>query len=77
MEKIDKNTFSERKEKEKLSLFIALWESSFYLSILKLPHNQMLMKKKHLTQAQRYEISAFLQSGKSQKEIAEILGFLY
>ena len=33
------------------------------------------MKKKHLTEGQRYEISALLQSGKSQKEIAEQLNF--
>ena len=33
------------------------------------------MKKKHLTEGQRYKISAYLQDGKSQKEIARILGF--
>lgn len=35
----------------------------------------MNLKKKHLTEGQRYEISAYLQSGKPQKEIVEILGF--
>ena len=47
----------------------------FYLCILKLPSNWLHMKKKHLTVGQRYEISAYLRSGKSQKEIAQILGF--
>jgi|WetSurMetagenome_2_1015567.scaffolds.fasta_scaffold133435_2 transposase, IS30 family len=75
MNRIENNTFSERKEKENLSLSFALWKSCFYLCILKLPSNQLHMKKKHLTEGQRYEISAYLQSGKSQKDIAKILGF--
>lgn len=68
------NTFSERKEKENLSLSIALWRSCFYLCTLKFPNNQLQMKKKHLTEGQRYEISAYLQSGKTQKEISVLLG---
>jgi IS30 family transposase len=75
MSELELKTFSERKEKENLSLFFALRKSSFYLCIFKLPSNQLHMKKKHLTEGQRYEICAYLQSGKSQKEIAEILGF--
>ena len=67
---LEKKTFPERKEKESLSLFFALWKKCFFLCILKLPSNQLLMKKKHLTEGQRYEISAYLQDGKSQKEIA-------
>lgn len=72
---LENRTFPERKEKESLSLFFALWKKCFFLCILKLPSNQLLMKKKHLTEGQRYEISAYLQDGKSQKEIALILGF--
>lgn len=75
MNRIENRTFSEQKEKEELSLFFALWKSCFYLCILKLPSHQLHMKKKHLTSGQRYEISAYLKSGKSQKEISEILGF--
>src|SRR5574344_2571883 len=75
MVRIEETIFSERKEKEYLSLSFALWISCFYLCLLKFPNNQLLMKKKHLTEGQRYEISALLQSGKSQKAIAEQLNF--
>lgn len=75
MTRIATNNFSERKEKECLSLSFALWRSYFYLCILKLPSNQLHMKKKHLTEGQRYEIFAYLRSEKSQNEIAQILGF--
>ena len=33
-----------------------------------------MKKKNHLTREQRYQISALLQAGHSQKEIAELLG---
>ena len=33
-----------------------------------------MKKKNHLTREQRYQISALLQAGHSQKEIAEIVG---
>ena len=66
--------FSEQKEKENFAFCFALWKSCFYLCIFKFPNNQLRMKK-HLTSGQRYEISAYFQSGKSQKEIAEILSF--
>lgn len=75
MNRIEANTFSERKEKEDLSISFTLWISCFYLCILKLHCNQLHMKKKHLTKGQRYEIYAYLRSGKSQKEIDQILGF--
>ncbi len=39
------NIFSERKEKESLSLSFALWRSCSYLCILKFPNNQLLTKK--------------------------------
>ena len=68
--RIGKNIYSEQKEKGNLSLSFALWRSCFYLCILKFPNNQLLMKKKHLTEGQRYEIFALLQSGRSQKDIA-------
>ena len=67
--RIGKNIYSEQKEKGNLSLSFALWRSCFYLCILKFPNHQLLMKKKHLTEGQRYEIFALLQSGKSQKDI--------
>ncbi len=63
--RIGKNIYSEQKEKGNLSLSFALWRSCFYLCILKFSNNQLLMKKKHLTEGQRYEIFALLQSGKS------------
>jgi len=66
---LENKTFPERKEKENLSLFIALRKKCFFLCILKLLSNQLLMKKKHLTEGQRYEIFAYLLSGVSQKEI--------
>ena len=70
MLRVGYNIFSERKEKENLSLSFALWRSCSYLCILKFPNNQLHMKKKHLTEGQRYEIFALLQSGRSQKDIA-------
>src|SRR5574344_585785 len=73
MVRIEETIFSERKEKEYLSLSFALWISCFYLCILKFPNNQLHMKKKHLTEGQRYEISALLKSGMSQKDIARQL----
>jgi transposase, IS30 family len=75
MNRKENRTFSERKEKENLSLFIALRRSCFYLCILQFPNHQLHMEKKHLTESQRYEIFAYLLSGVSQKEIAHILGF--
>ena len=33
-----------------------------------------MKKKRHLTREQRYQISALLQAGHSQKEIAEVIG---
>lgn len=54
MNRKENRTFSERKEKENLSLFIALRRSCFYLCILQFPNHQLHMEKKHLTESQRY-----------------------
>ena len=56
MLRVGYNIFSERKEKENLSLSFALWRSCSYLCILKFPNNQLHMKKKHLTDDKITEI---------------------
>jgi Transposase and inactivated derivatives, IS30 family len=71
----DRNeTFSERKEKENLSLPIALWRSCFYLCTIKFSNNQLQMKKRYLSDRQRFEISAYPQSEKTQKRDIQVIG---
>src|SRR5574344_92184 len=75
MGQVEKIFFRAERE-EKISLFpVALWRICFYFCTLKPPSNQLHMEKKHITDGQRYEISAYLRSGKKKEEIAEILGF--
>ena len=75
MGQVEKIFFRAERE-EKISLFpVALWRICFYFCTLKPPSNQLHMEKKHITDGQRYEISAYLRSGKKKEAIAEILGF--
>lgn len=71
MRRYEKNNFSEEQRKKISFPFVPLWKSCFFASSSS-PTFSCNMKQ--LTEEQRYNISAYLQSGKSRTEIANLVG---
>ena len=70
MDGVERRFFSEEQRKKISFPFVPLWKSSFF-AFSGSPTYSCDMK--HLTEEQRYNISAYLQSGKSESEIARII----
>jgi len=62
-----KTFFRAKRERKNLSLFVALMEKVCNFAVVQNPKLHM----KHLTEGQRYEISAYLNTGMSQNEIGQ------
>ena len=72
MDRVRINIFSEEKQRKKKSFpAFPLWKFCFFASS---SSPTFSCNMKHLTIEQRYNISAYLQSGKSIKEIAHLVG---
>ena len=71
MRRYEKNNFSEEQRKKISFPFVPLRKSCFFASSSS-PTFSCNMKQ--LTEEQRYNISAYLQSGKSRTEIANLVG---
>lgn len=69
-----KEYFNRAKRKAQSFSLLAPYGDMFYLCLLQFPNIKLQMKKKHITESQRYEISAYLKTGKTKIEIATLIG---